>query len=153
MFEGLLHHSASVHLEGEVEDMSTHEATESLLLERRAVFKELLDHIVAKDIGHEIEGVGEEFCKGSIPIRGRGDFQALLDETRTVLVDTQAYQGSGQFTEFNLASTARQTGFDLFYKGFGLVPRSRRGSGGNALLGHVKWGLGLMTAKSKRGTA
>lgn len=51
-----------------------------------AVFKELLNDIVAKDVGHELEGAGDDLVKDKSTLLVGGRLELVLDETRAVLV-------------------------------------------------------------------
>lgn len=45
------------------------------------MFKKLLDDIVTKDVGHQLQSVGVNFTENLLPFITVGGFQFLLDET------------------------------------------------------------------------
>lgn len=53
------------------------------------MFEEFLDHIVAKDIGHQLDGVGEKLSEDLVLLIAVGCLELLLNEPRTVLVTTE----------------------------------------------------------------
>lgn len=54
MLERFLHDSAGVHLIGQSEDMALHLRSKDTLLDLVAVFEELLDDVVSKDVLHKL---------------------------------------------------------------------------------------------------
>lgn len=54
-----------------------------------AVVEELLDHVVAKHVLHELEGVGDEFLEDLFLLIAVGGLQLGLDESRTELVPAE----------------------------------------------------------------
>lgn len=78
--------TASVHLQRERQDLALHVLGQLFLLRRRPVLKKLLDDIVAKNIGGEVDCLGKDFLKNQFAVVVRGAFQLLLDKARAVLV-------------------------------------------------------------------
>lgn len=50
------------------------------------MFKHFLSNIVPKNVGHELVGVGVNLIKEFLTIFWSGDFELLLDKSRTMLV-------------------------------------------------------------------
>lgn len=82
----LLNHSAAVHLSRQSQHMSLHLVRQNLLLRLIPMLKQLLDDVVAKDIGHQLQAVGLDLAEHLLLLVAVGSFQFLLDETRAVLV-------------------------------------------------------------------
>lgn len=78
--------TATVHLQREHQYVALEHAAESLDLLRSAMFKELLDDIVAKDVDHQRQGVREDLGKHELLVGHVGSLELLLDEARTMLV-------------------------------------------------------------------
>ncbi len=53
------------------------------------MFEEFLDHVIAKDIGHQLDSVGEDLSEDLILLVAVGCLKLLLNESRTVLVTTE----------------------------------------------------------------
>lgn len=53
------------------------------------MFKEFLDHVITKDIGHQLNSVGEQLSEDLILLVAVGCLELLLNESRTVLVTTE----------------------------------------------------------------
>jgi hypothetical protein len=84
-----LDHPASIHLHGQINDLALHDARQDLLLDLVPMFKELLNDVVAKNIPHELKGVGLDLSEDLIFLVAIGRLQLLLDETRAMLVATE----------------------------------------------------------------
>lgn len=82
----LLHDPATVHLQAEAEDVPLHATGQDLLLILVPVLKELLNHIVAKDVSHQLHRVLLDLAEDSIFLLALGGLQLLLDETGGELV-------------------------------------------------------------------
>lgn len=87
----LLDDAASVHLHGERHDVANKLLRKTALLLRAAVLKELLDDIVAKDVGHQRERLGQDLVKDHLLVGIQGNLQLLLDEARAVLVHAELH--------------------------------------------------------------
>jgi hypothetical protein len=85
----LLNHSTTVHLSRQSEHVSLHLIRQDLLLRLVSMFKQLLDDIVAKYIGHQLQAIGLNLAKHLLLLVAVGRFQFLLNETRAVLVATK----------------------------------------------------------------
>lgn len=66
--------------------MSFHLIREDLLLGLIAMLKQLLNDVVAKHIGHQLEAVGLYLAEHLLLFVAVGRFQFLLDETRSMLI-------------------------------------------------------------------
>ena len=53
------------------------------------MLEELLNHVVAKDIGHQLDGVGLYFSEHLVFLITVGRFQLLLYKARAVLVPAE----------------------------------------------------------------
>lgn len=69
--------------------MSLHLIRQDLLLRLVSMFKQLLDDIVAKDIGHQLQAIGLNLAEHLLLLVAVGRFQFLLNEARAVLVATK----------------------------------------------------------------
>ena len=69
--------------------MIFHLIGEHLLLRLIPMFKELLDHIISKDIGHQLSGIWVKFSKHLVFLIAVGRLKFLLDETRAMLVSAK----------------------------------------------------------------
>lgn len=79
-------HAAAIHLHRELKHMPLHLLGESAHLLLVAVLEHLLNDVVAKDVRHELVGVGHDFFEHLGAFLGRGSFQLVLDEARAMLV-------------------------------------------------------------------
>lgn len=79
-------HSASIHLHRELQDASVHLLRQRSLLELVTMFKHFLSNIVPKNVGHELVSVGVNLVKEFLTVFRSGDFELLLDKSRTMLV-------------------------------------------------------------------
>ncbi len=85
----LLNDTASVHLNGQVDDLALHDAGEHFLLDLVPVLEEFLDDIVAEDILHELDGVGFDLPEDLVLLVAIGSLELLLDEAGAVLVTAE----------------------------------------------------------------
>lgn len=79
-------HSASVHLHRELQDASVHLLRQRSLLKLVTMFKHFLSNIVPENVGHELVSVGVNLVKEFLTVFRSGDFELLLDKSRTMLV-------------------------------------------------------------------
>merc|ERR1719239_45316 len=79
-FEGLLDNPASIHLEGQWLHVRPQLAHQLGLLLCRAKLKELLDHVVAKHVGHQLVGSNENLLEDKLLLPRSSSLQLLLDE-------------------------------------------------------------------------
>ena len=82
----LLHNSASIHLDREVDHLSLHLVGQNLLLDLTSVLKQLLDDVIAKYILHESNCVWTDLGKHLVLLIAIGRFKLLLNEARAMLV-------------------------------------------------------------------
>jgi hypothetical protein len=66
--------------------MALHFPSQNLLLLLVAMLEELLNHVVAKDVGHQLQGIWKNFAKQLLLLVAIGRFQLLLNEPRAMLV-------------------------------------------------------------------
>jgi hypothetical protein len=85
----LLNNTAAVHLQRQGQDMTFHLLCQDALLQLVPVFKEFLDHIVSKNVGHKLEGVLPNLGKDNLFLVAVRRFELLLDEAGAVLVSTE----------------------------------------------------------------
>ena len=69
--------------------MAAHLVGKNALLMLIAMLEEFLDHIVAKDICHKLQGIGLNFSKDLFFFVTVGRFELLLDEPRAMLITTK----------------------------------------------------------------
>ena len=103
VLECFLYDATAVHLHGEGEHVSLHECGEKLLVVLCTEFKELLDHVVSKNVGHEGESDWVDFFKHELLVFERAGFETLLNETRAVLVRAELANVSCKVSDFVLA--------------------------------------------------
>mmetsp|Transcript_13139 Transcript_13139/g.37290 ORF Transcript_13139/g.37290 Transcript_13139/m.37290 type:complete len:384 (-) Transcript_13139:945-2096(-) len=87
--KSLLDHTATVDLQGEVQNVASQRLAKQFDLAVRAVLKELLDDVVTEHVHHEAERMGMDLAKDQITLLRGGFFQLLLDEAGAVLVATK----------------------------------------------------------------
>ena len=87
----LLNNTASVHLDRELGDVALHLVCQLLLLRLVAMLEELLDHVVAKHVGHQLKGVGVDLGEELGLLVAIRRLQLGLDEPRAVLVATKLH--------------------------------------------------------------
>lgn len=71
--------------------MPLHLVCQNLLLGLVAMFEELLDHVVAKDIRHQLERVWKDLTEDLFFLVAVRILKLLLDEPRTMLISTKLY--------------------------------------------------------------
>lgn len=76
----LLHDAASIHLQRQMEDVAFHLVGQDLLLGLVSMLKELLYHIVPKDVAHQLKRVRQYFAEDLVLLVAVGRLQLLLDE-------------------------------------------------------------------------
>ena len=59
------------------------------LLSLTAVFEELLNNVVAKDIGHELERAGCDLVEHGLFVGTRRSLKFLLNKARSMLISTK----------------------------------------------------------------
>lgn len=69
--------------------MALHFVCHLLLLRLIPMLKELLNHVVAKDIGHQLPCVGVDLAEQLSFVVTVGCFELLLNESRTMLITTE----------------------------------------------------------------
>lgn len=69
--------------------MISHLIGQNFLLRLVAVLEELLDHVVAKNICHQLDRIWVKLPKNLIFLITIGCFELLLDEARTVLITAE----------------------------------------------------------------
>lgn len=77
----LLHNSAAIHLSAESEDMPLHAVGQDLLLVLVSMLKELLDHVIAEDVGHQLHRILLDLAEDSVLLLAFSRLQLLLNET------------------------------------------------------------------------
>lgn len=82
----LLNDTATVHLQGKGQDVVLHLACQDFLLPLIAMLKEFLDHVIAENIGHQLQRVGADFAKDLIFFVAVGRLEFLLNESRAMLI-------------------------------------------------------------------
>lgn len=88
----LLHASASIQLRGELDHVILHLCREKLLLKHRAMLKQLLYNVVAKNIDHQGVRIDHNLVKDPLPVITVCIRNLLLEEPRALLV-------SGEFDD------------------------------------------------------
>jgi hypothetical protein len=86
---GLLNNPAAIHLHGKIDNMAFHSVREDLLLILVAMLKELLNHIVPKDILHELHDIRKQFFEDHGLFVAVCRLEFLLDKARTELIATK----------------------------------------------------------------
>lgn len=89
MFQCLLDDSTPVHLERQSKDVALHLHRECRLLILIAVLEELLDDVVAENVGHELEGAGHDLVENGLLVGTRRSLELLLNKARTMLVSAE----------------------------------------------------------------
>jgi hypothetical protein len=85
---------------------------EGRLLLRSAELEELLDDVIAKDVGHEGVSGREDLLEHKLLLVGRGSLQFLLNETRSVLILAELHYVISQVTKLKAWESALY-GFQL----------------------------------------
>jgi len=85
----LLDHPAAVHLRRERHDMAFHLVCKDLLLGLIAMLEEFLNHVIAKNIRHQLDRVWLYLAEDLVLLVGIGSLQLLLNETRAILITTE----------------------------------------------------------------
>ena len=65
-------------------------------------FKELLDDVVTKDVGHETVGGREDLLEDELLLAGRSSLQLLLNEPGAVLVLAELHDVIGQVSQLEV---------------------------------------------------
>lgn len=89
MFQCLLDNPTAVHLERQSKDVAVHLHREHGLLSLIAVFEELLNNVVAKDIGHELERAGCDLVEHGLFVDTRRSLKFLLNKARSMLISAK----------------------------------------------------------------
>jgi len=87
----LLDDSAPIHLYRQLTDLTFHPTGQYLLLRLVTVLKKLLNHVVAKDICHELQSVWLNLAEDAFLFVAVGGFELQLDESRAMLITTELY--------------------------------------------------------------
>mmetsp|Transcript_10119 Transcript_10119/g.17567 ORF Transcript_10119/g.17567 Transcript_10119/m.17567 type:complete len:437 (+) Transcript_10119:1265-2575(+) len=106
ILQRLLHHAAAVHLHRQLHTLSFQQKRQRLALVRGAVLEQLLQHVVAKDIGHQTLRGGDDLVKDQLLVDVAAHLQALLDETAAVLVLAERHHVAQQVAQTPLARLA-----------------------------------------------
>jgi hypothetical protein len=85
----LLHHSASVHLQRQGQDMPLHLLRQDALLHLVPMLKELLDDIVSEDVRHQLQGILSDLREHNLLLVAIRGLELLLDEPGSVLVTAE----------------------------------------------------------------
>jgi hypothetical protein len=85
----LLDNTTPIHLGGQSKHMPLHLIGKNLFLRLVAMFKKLLDNIVAKHICHQLQAVGLNFTEHLLLLVAIRCLQLLLNEPRTMLITTE----------------------------------------------------------------
>jgi hypothetical protein len=84
-----LNHATSINLDGQVNHFALHLLCQDFLLKLASVFEKLLYHVVAKDVLHQLEGIGFNLSEDLLLLIAISGLQLLLDESRAVLVPAE----------------------------------------------------------------
>jgi hypothetical protein len=76
----LLDNATPIHLGGQGKHMALHLIRKDLFLGLVAMFEELLDNIVAKDVCHQLQAVGLNFAEHLLFLVAIRSLQLLLNE-------------------------------------------------------------------------
>lgn len=101
-FECLLNDTATIHLQCQRQHMTFDLLGQGWFLFGCAKFKEFLNHIIAKHIGHQTVGRRQDFIEHQLLLSGRGTLQFLLNEPRTVLILRKFNNVIGQITQLQI---------------------------------------------------
>jgi hypothetical protein len=85
----LLYNSASICLSGKIKHFAVHCLSELRLVCHAAVLKKLLNHVVAKQVFHQLDSIWLNLAEDPLlflAVRGQ---QFLLDESRAILITTK----------------------------------------------------------------
>lgn len=85
----LLNHATSIHLDRQVNHFTLHLLCQDFLLKLASVFKKFLYHVVAKDVLHQLEGVGFNLSEDLLLLIAISGLQLLLDESRAMLIPAE----------------------------------------------------------------
>ena len=81
-----MHDPAPIHLSREGKNVALHLVGQDLFLRLIAMFKKLLYYIIAKHIGHQLQGVWLDLSKHLFFLVAVRSLQFLLNESRAVLI-------------------------------------------------------------------
>jgi len=84
-----LYNSTSVHLQGQVQDLTLHFVREDLLHVLVAMLEELLNDVVSKDVGHQLHRISLNLLEDPLFLVAVGRLELLLNETGAVLIPTE----------------------------------------------------------------
>ena len=101
-FEGLLDHPAAVHLESQWLDVRPQLTDQLRLLLSGAELEELLDHVVAEDIGHQLVGGHQDLLEDELLLSRGGTLQLLLNKPGAVLVLRELHHMVGQLPQLQV---------------------------------------------------
>lgn len=85
----LLDDSATIHLQGQSQDMVLHLIGKDFLLRLIAVLEELLYNIIAEDVGHQLNRVGMYLPENLFLLIAVRRLELELDKPGTVLITTE----------------------------------------------------------------
>lgn len=85
----LLYASATVQLRREMHDVVHHLCGEKLFLNHGTVLKQLLYHIISKDIYHQRVRIDHDFLKHALPVIAVCGRNLFLEKPRTLLVTSK----------------------------------------------------------------
>lgn len=69
--------------------MVHHLLCQSFLLSLISMLKELLDHIIAEEVHHQLEGIGHDLLENSFLFIAIGTLKLLLNEPRSMLISAE----------------------------------------------------------------
>ena len=91
VLQSLLNDTAAVHLSRQSKNVTPHLVGEDLLLSLVTVLEQLLNHVVAKDIGHQLQAVRLNLAEDLFFFVTVGSLQLLLNEAGAVLITTELH--------------------------------------------------------------
>lgn len=96
----LLYASTAVHLQRQRDNVPFHLFSKLLLLQLASVFKEFLNHVIAKYVLHELDGVWQDFLKDSVLVVTVRTQEFVLDKARAMLITTELHHMINEALQF-----------------------------------------------------
>jgi hypothetical protein len=85
----LLDYSTAISLRGQFGNVVLHLLGQDSLLHLTSMLKHLLDHVVSKDVRHQLQSIRLNLAKDLFFFVAIGRFKLLLNESRSVLIPTE----------------------------------------------------------------
>jgi len=89
VLQGLLYYTTAIRRLGQLQNLTLHLSSQDLLLSLVAMLKELLNDVVAKNVLHQLQGIGKKLAEDLFLFLAVGSLELALNESRSVSVSAE----------------------------------------------------------------